>query len=82
VLKATYSRGKKQLDIEATSSDAPDAILTVYDISNGSNTSLGALTYNSRKGKYAGGFKLPAAPAQIEVRSSNGGSDTSLVTAK
>ncbi len=82
VLKATYTNRKKQLAVEATSSAAPDATLTVYDISNGVERVIGPLNYHTGRQRYMGSFPLTAAPLLIEVRSSDGGSDSSIVAAK
>ena len=83
ITKATYQSKRQQLTVEATSSGAPAATLTVFDNSNPSNpTSIGPLTYNARKNKYSGVFSWPTKPASVLVVSSGGGSAASGVGGK
>jgi thermitase len=80
ILKAAYQTSRRQLTMEATSSGAPNATLTVYDNTNpGSPVELGGLQYNARKGRYLATFTLQSAPASVLVVSSGGGSATRAV---
>jgi len=80
VRKASYHSKRQLLTVEATSTAAPDATLTVFDAANPA-TPIGVLGY-TRKGVYAGSFTMPAAPGSVLVTSSEGGSATSIVSAK
>ena len=83
ILKANYNTTAKRLAVEATSTAAPDAILTVYNNTNPANPiQLGALTYNKKKGRYLKDFTLAAAPASIRIVSSRLGSATAVVAVK
>jgi catechol 2,3-dioxygenase-like lactoylglutathione lyase family enzyme len=53
ITKVTYNSRRDELKIEATSTGAPGAMLTAYDISD-SDLRIGQLTYNSKKKIYAG----------------------------
>jgi len=83
LLKAAYNGRKSQLVVEATSSEAPVASLSVYDNTYPSSpVYLGDLSYNSRKGKYAGTFTVLSRPTSVEVVSSEGGSAIGTVSGK
>jgi carboxylesterase type B len=77
ILTASYHSKRRQLTIEASSSDAPNVTLTAHDA--GSGALLGQLSYNRKKGIYTGAFKVSSAPASVLVVSSGGGSDTTAV---
>ena len=77
ILTASYHSKRRQLTIEASSSDVPNVTLTAHDA--GSGASLGQLSYNRKKGIYTGTFKMSSAPASVRVVSSGGGSDTTAV---
>ena len=83
ILKAAYSGRRGQVEIEATSSGAPAAILTAYDNRNAANpTTLGTLSYNQKRGRYAGIFNVSSSPGSVLVVSSAGGSATRAVSGK
>jgi subtilisin family serine protease len=80
ITKATYNTRRRQLAVEATSTDAPAATLTAYDNSNpASPVPIGSLSYNSKKRKYSATFNWPTRPTSVLVLSSSGGSATSAV---
>lgn len=74
---AQYDSGKRELRIEATSSNA-GAVLRCYVTSTGAL--IGTLTNSG--GRYRGEFAWPSNPQSITVRSSLGGSATRAVTTK
>lgn len=81
VNRAQYNSRKAELVIEATSSGAPSAVLTVYDNTNSESPALlGTLSYNSKKKVYSGTFTVAAKPSVVLVTSSLGGSATSAVS--
>jgi thermitase len=81
VLKATYNSRRHQLSVEATSSAAPGAVLTVYD-STSSPVRIGDLSYQPKKARYTGAFTIVTRPSSISIVSSEGGSASSTVTGK
>jgi hypothetical protein len=82
ITKAAYNSRQDVLTVEATSTGAPAATLTVYDVSGPTPVLLGSLTYNAKKGKYAGTFNLATKPSQVLVQSSSGGSAISAVSGR
>ena len=83
ILKAAYNSRRRQLTVEANSSDAPNALLTAFDNSNSSSPlELGPLSYNSKRGRYTGTFTLASQPSSILVTSSAGGSAVGQVSRK
>jgi hypothetical protein len=83
ITKATYNSRKRQISIEATSSEAPDVMLTAYDTSNpAAPVTLGPLAYQRKRNVYSGAFTVLAKPGSIRVVSSGGGSATSGVGGK
>jgi hypothetical protein len=76
--KAQYDSGKKQLLVEATSSNGA-ATLTVHVAATGEL--IGTLTGDG-SGRYKGQFSWPVNPQSITVKSDLGGSATKPVTAK
>jgi len=81
ILKAAYNGRRDQLVVEASSSDAPAAVLTVFDTTI-SSVQIGQLAYHPRKARYTGTFAVPVKPASISVMSSEGGSASSGVSGK
>jgi len=83
ILKAAYHAKRRELTVDATSSAAPNATLTVYDNRNpASPVELGPLAYNPKRGKYLGTFSVSSSPISVLVRSTAGGSATAAVTAR
>ena len=78
ITRAEYTVSKKELRVEATSSNTA-ATLKVYATST--NALIGALT-NNGGGKYSGQFNVASNPQNITVKSSDGGGATKAVTAK
>jgi len=74
ITKAEYRQSKKELKVEATSTD-PTATLTVEG--------YGTMTYDAKKGIWKFRKKpVSPAPSSVTVTSDKGGSDTSNVTIK
>ena len=73
VSKAEYRTRKSELRVEATSSGAPGAVLTVEGFD-------GQMTYNSNKNIYSFSVKPESKPGTVTVTSSQLGSDTAMVT--
>jgi hypothetical protein len=78
VTRAEYTASKKELRIEATSTNST-ATLQVFVTST--NQLIGTLT-NKGGGKYEGQFTWPTNPQNVTVRSSLGGSASKAVTLK
>lgn len=78
VSRAEYDSAKKELRVEATSSDAT-ASLTVFVTATAEM--IGTLT-NEGGGSFKGQFTWPVNPQSITVKGSQGGSATASVTAK
>ncbi|HEX3420958.1 MAG TPA: hypothetical protein VHT01_07000, partial [Candidatus Udaeobacter sp.] len=78
ITRAEYISSKRQLNVEATSTNT-GATLTVYVTST--NVTIGALT-NDGKGKSKGLLNWATNPVNIIVRSSSGGTATRAVTLK
>jgi hypothetical protein len=72
VSKAEYRNRKSELRVEATSSGAPGAVLTVED--------FGQMTYNSNKNIYSFSVKPESNPGTVTVTSSQGGRDIVATT--
>jgi hypothetical protein len=68
IASATYSTRKKVLSVKATSSAAPDAVLTVDP--------YGTMSYNKKTRTYTLQTTVASAPASVTVTSSMGGSAT------
>ena len=72
ITKAEWKASRNELKVEATSSGAPAAVLTVEG--------YGQMTYDSRKNKYKFGLKsVTSNPGTVTVSSSLGGSATETV---
>jgi thermitase len=82
ITKAAYNSRQDVLTVEATSTGAPAAALTVYDASGPSPVLLGSLTYNAKKGKYTGTFGVATKPSQVLVQSTAGGSASGPVSGR
>jgi len=82
ITKAAYNSRRNELTVEATSTAAPAATLTVFDASGGDLVSLGTLSYNAKRSRYVGTFNLAEKPAQVLIQSSEGGSITATVTGR
>jgi len=82
ITKAAYNGRRDQLTVEATSTAAPSAVLSVWDITDPAQPRLlGTLTYNNKKGRYVRTFSgIAVKPAEVRVTSSAGGEDTASVT--
>ncbi len=81
VTKAEYTTKTKTLSVAATSSAAPQAVLTVYD-GNGM-ISYGRMNYSTKSKTYTFQKKItPPAPASVKVVSSKGGFATRTVSVK
>lgn len=78
ITRAEYTVSKRELRVEATSSNAA-ASLTVSTAASGAT--IGTLT-NKGGGKFEGFFTVSANPGSIAVRSSGGGTASSAVIAK
>ena len=78
VTRAEYTVSKRQLRVEATSSNASSR-LTVSVTSSGAT--VGPLT-NAGGGKFTGQFTVSTNPGNITVKSSNGGSSSRAVVVK
>jgi hypothetical protein len=78
VARAEYTTSKRQLRVEATSTN-PSATLTAYVTSTGAT--LGPLT-NNGGGNYRAELNMATNPVNISVRSSSGGSASRAVTVK
>jgi hypothetical protein len=78
ITRAEYTVSKRQLRVEATSTD-PGATLTAYVTSTGAT--IGTLT-NDGSGRYRGELNLATNPANITVKSSGGGSASRATVAK
>lgn len=78
ITRAEYSVSKKQLKVEATSTNA-GATLTAYVTST--NATIGTLTSDGG-GRYRGELNFATNPGNIRVKSSAGGSATSAVVLK
>jgi hypothetical protein len=74
ILRAEYTRKTKQLLVEATSEQQPDAVLTV--------AGYGPMLFNEGAYIYSGEIKTLKKGATVTVASSFGGSDTVPVTFK
>ena len=73
IVRATYRSRPKRLLVEATSSAAPDAVLTVEG--------FGVMTYSSDNGIYTYSKKVSTPPGEsVTVVSDQGGEDTALVS--
>jgi thermitase len=80
ITKATYNNRRRQLNVEATSSEAPNVTLTAYDSSDPDSLAIiGSLSYKPRKGRYVGIFDWPSRPGSVTIISSGGGTATSIV---
>ncbi len=78
ITKAEYKLRNGELNVEATSTGAPDAVLTVYDSTGAVN--YGQMTYDSRKNKYKLKKRGVTDPGEsVMVVSSLGGEDTAPV---
>ena len=78
IQRAEYTVSRKQLRVEATSSQST-ATLNVYTTTT--NQLIGKLG-STRNGRYSGTFTWPSNPGQITVRSTLGGAATRTVTTK
>jgi len=74
IKSATYTRRKKLLTVEATSTAAPSAILTVTD--------YGRMTYKSKTRVYVLSVTTEPGPTSVTVTSTAGGSASKTVTVK
>ena len=72
ILLATWNAVKQELQVEATSSEQPNATLTIEGI--------GTMSYKAAKSKYEFKLKPIANPGSVTVTSSQGGSATLTVT--
>lgn len=72
ITKATYSRSRKELTVEATSSQQPAAILTVQG--------FGTMAYISSLSKYQYKKRPTTNPGSVTINSSLGGSSTKTIT--
>ncbi len=77
ITRALYRTSQGTLLVDATSSGS-NAVLKVYDTATGAL--IGTLTLKGTT--YSGTFPLPAAPQNVTVRSSLGGSATSAVSVR
>ncbi len=77
VTNAVYTTARKQLQVQASSSNTT-ATLQVFVTS--SDTLIGTLT--NKNGRYTGKFRSPVNPVKITVKSSAGGSATRAVTVR
>jgi len=81
ITKAEYKLRNGELNVEATSTGSPDAVLTVYDSTGAVN--YGQMTYDSRKDKYKLKKRGVTDPGEfVMVVSSLGGSATKTVKYK
>jgi hypothetical protein len=71
VTKAEWRADRQELKVEATSTEYPDAVLTVVG--------FGPMTRDNRKSKYRYSEKPVANPGQVTVTSDQGGSATRTV---
>ena len=78
ILKAQYVTAQEALIIRATSTSTT-AALQLFVTST--DEFIGILTETSR-GKYVGKFSFPFNPESVTIRSTDGGSDTAIVTVK
>jgi hypothetical protein len=78
VTRAEYDAAKRELRVEATSTNL-NTTLTVFVTST--NQTIGTLT-NTGGGRYRANLSLPSNPAIITARSAAGGSATRLVMLK
>lgn len=78
IQRAEYRASKRELRVEATSSNA-SATLTVFVTSSGQQ--IGTLS-NTGGGRFGGTLTFPVNPVNITVRSSSGGSASRAVTLK
>jgi hypothetical protein len=76
ITRARYRDG--ELEVRATSTEAPAATLLVFRTLD--RRYLGRLTYDPSEGEYRGDFILPVRPRLITVISNMGGRDTARVT--
>ncbi len=78
IQRADYRTSKRELRVDATSSNA-SATLTVFATS--SNQQIGTLG-NLGGGRFSGTLTFPVNPVNITVRSSSGGSASRAVTVR
>jgi hypothetical protein len=78
ITRAEYTVSKRQLRVEATSSNA-STTLTAYVTSSGA--AIGALT-NDGSGRYRGDLSFATNPGSITVKSTAGGNASRAVVAK
>ncbi len=71
IIKAEYKVRRKELKVEATSSQQPDAVLTI--------TGFGDMQFNTRKNKYELKVKPVDYPGTVTVNSDLGGANTKTV---
>jgi chitodextrinase len=74
ITKAEYNPGKRELQVEATSTASPDADLTLVG--------RGQMSYNARKDRYSKSVKNVPNPEWVTVSSSRGDSANGPVTVK
>ena len=75
ITRAEWKASKSELKVEATSTAAPDALLTVQG--------FGPMTYDSRKNKYKFALQpVSSNPGTVTVISSLGGSSTVTVISR
>jgi hypothetical protein len=81
IAKAIYNSKKDKLDVEATSSAAPDATLTLHVFHNGVEfISDASMEYNAKKAKYSASVTAPdQVPTSVMVTSSEGASETAEI---
>jgi M6 family metalloprotease-like protein len=72
ILKAEWKSARQELTVEATSSEQPNATLTVVG--------FGTMTYLANRNKYELKIRPVGNPGTVTVTSSQGGSDTKTVT--
>jgi VCBS repeat-containing protein len=78
ITKATYNSKKDKLDVEATSSAAPDATLALYVFGDGTEAFTSVpMIFNPKKAKYSASITAPdEVPTSVKVTSSAGGEAT------
>jgi M6 family metalloprotease-like protein len=74
ILKAEWKSARQELTVEATSSEQPNATLTVVG--------FGVMTYKANRNKYELKIRPVANPGTVTVTSSQGGSATQTVTTR
>ena len=75
ISRATYSTSKGKLQVQASSSAGPSAVLQVFNTST--NVLIGTLPSTGR-----GSFRVSPAPTNITVKSSLGGSASAAVVTR